>query len=81
MNTRTNVLPITRTEGRRVEVRDIPVKVMLSASEFIALRTVADETGASQSGLIRSWIKEKLRSHASMLCATQQDSTGEMAQE
>lgn len=32
---------------------DIQVKVMLTAEEFLALRSVSDEIGTTQSGLLR----------------------------
>lgn len=44
--------------------RDIPVKVMLDATEFLAMVHAADDAGLSQSAFIRSLIKREVASHA-----------------
>lgn len=44
--------------------RDLLVKVLLSAEEFIAFRAIADEQGESQSGFARRLIKQEIRRYA-----------------
>jgi hypothetical protein len=44
--------------------RDMQVKVMLSAEEYIALRALAEHVGVSQSSLLRMMAKDKIREHA-----------------
>jgi hypothetical protein len=60
---------------------DIQVKVMLTAEEFLALRSVSDEIGTTQSGLLRQWMKEKLRIHASSIGASAEKTTDESGKE
>ena len=44
--------------------RDIEVKVFLNDEEYLSLKSVCNEDGFSHSGLLRSLLKARIRSHA-----------------
>ena len=60
---------------------DFQVKVMLSAEEYVALKSVADDVGTSQSGLLRMFAKEKIRDHAQSMRPSSDKSTDEPGQD
>lgn len=51
--------------------RDIVVKVMLSAEEYVGLAHVADDAGLSHSAMVRQLIKREITSHAVRVLAQQ----------
>jgi hypothetical protein len=55
--------------------RDMQVKVMLSAEEYLALRALAEHVGVSQSGLLRMLAKDKIREHAVNMAPTDETAT------
>lgn len=61
--------------------RDLQVKVMLSAEEFVAFRALASESGQSQSGLARMLIKQAIRQFAESSTTAAITATDETAQD
>lgn len=61
--------------------RDMQVKVMLSAEEYLALKSLAEHLGTSQSGLLRMLAKEKIRDHAFNMDGMDQSATDAMDQD
>jgi hypothetical protein len=43
---------------------EFPVKVMLSADEYVAFKALCEEDGQSQSGMARSLIKQRIHDYA-----------------
>lgn len=57
--------------------RDIAVKVLLSAEEYVSLERLADDAGLFHSALIRQLIKREIAAHVhSVLAAQARASTG-----
>jgi len=61
--------------------RDIAVKVMLDATEFLAMVHAADDAGLSQSAYIRSLIKVAIASHAMRIVQMQALDSAKQAQD
>lgn len=53
--------------------RDIQIKVMVSAEEYLAFKNVADEGGESQSGWLRRIAIREVRTHVASMASDQKN--------
>jgi hypothetical protein len=61
--------------------RDIAVKVLLSAEEYVGLERLADDAGLSHSAVIRQLLKRAIAAHVHSVLAAQAPASAGTAQD